>query len=163
MKKTFLFFAALFAALVSFTLTSCDGNDPEEGVITLKMRNRDNGNNSIEFNDCWVSITSSNNFSVSTNIYSRPYNPTICDAGAKKLGAVNKVPSSGWVTEISVIPGHTYILRTEKQEYNESYNIWEPIGKFYYMKIYVIDWINGASSGGIIGAEIKYCEWTPNN
>lgn len=138
MKKTFLFFAALFAALVSFTLTSCDGNDPE-GVITVKMRNYSEGDTRIYLDGYYLMITSANNFYFSGG--------EICDAGAKKLGAVKTVPSSGWTQELAVIPGHTYVLRR---------------GESKYYKLYVIDWINGASSGGIIGAEVKYCEWTPN-
>ena len=163
MKKTFLFFAALFAALVSFTLTSCDGNDPDEGVITLKMRNADEGNTTISLSHedrtyAYVSITSGNNFYLGTFEYG--VNCEICDAGAKKLGAVKTVPSSGWANELAVIPGHSYVVKVSTRNYYDNPD-YKPV-KFYY-KIYVIDWINGASSGGIIGAEVKYCEWEPNN
>lgn len=163
MKKTFLFFAALFAALVSFTLTSCDGNDPEEGVITLKMRNADEGDTRLNLNHedrtyAYVSITSGNNFILGT--YEYGVNCEMCDAGAKKLGAVTKVPSSGWVNQLAVIPGHSYVVKVSTRNIYDNPD-YKPV-KYYY-KIYVIDWINGASSGGIIGAEVKYCEWEPNN
>lgn len=159
MKKTFLFFAALFAALVSFTLTSCDGNDPEEGVITLKMRNADNGDTGIgcKVGDNYigyVSINDANNFVSSTDRIE------MADAGTKKLGAVTKVPSSGWTRELAVVPGHTYVIKCQDKYWDQNHYV--VIGTTYY-KIYVIDWINGASSGGIIGAEVKYCEWEPND
>lgn len=162
MKKTFLFFAALFAALVSFTLTSCDGNDPEEGIITLKMRNADNGGTTIA---CvvgdnhvvgYVYINNANNFVCSTTEIE------MADAGAKKLGAVTKVPSSGWTYELAVVPGHTYVIKWQDKYWDYNQDRYVDRGTAYY-KIYVIDWINGASSGGIIGAEVKYCEWEPNN
>ncbi len=161
MKKTFLFFAALFAALVSFTLTSCDGNDPEEGVIILKMRNADNGGTSIsckvgDNSIGYVSINDANNF-VCTTYYG---NIELVDAGAKKLGAVTKVPSSGWTYELAVVPGHTYVIKCQERYWDQDRY---KDGETAYYKIYVIDWINGASSGGIIGAEVKYCEWEPNN
>ena len=150
MKKTFVFFAALFAALISFTLTSCEGNEPE-GIITLKMRNSDNGGTTIDLAyNCAIGITYSNNFRVGGYGDGK-----ICDAGAKKIGAVKKVPTAGWVDELAVIPGHTYVIKCN--------SYYEPDAETKYYKLYVIDWINSASSGGIIGAEVKYCEWEPNN
>lgn len=146
----------LLLTTIGLVFSSCDGNEPDDaaGVITLRMRNLDHGNDAIVFNSCYLRISSSNNFVLSKNVYENRYYPTICDAGKKKLSAVKSVPSSGWVNEISVSPGHTYIFRVERYQNDNS------TGVFYYMKVYVVDWIE-STSGGIIGAEVKYCEWNP--
>lgn len=72
----------------------------------------------------------------------------IIDVGKKKISQINTIPASGWQRQVAVIPGHGYIAKS-------SYGI------TLYVKIYVVDWMKN-TYGGIIGAEVQYCEWNPN-
>ena len=100
-----------FLTAMSFLFQSCEENGPsnntDTGVITLKMRNADNGSTSIPVGMLQenVYMSSGNNFFVN-NSYSR-----ICDAGRKSLGAVRSVPEFGWAEEMAVMPGHTYVVK----------------------------------------------------
>ena len=138
-------------AAISFLLPSCEGNlnDPDEypeGVMTLKMRNSDNGGTHLYLSDnADLYIDVANNFKCS--VYGGyGWGPQICDAGKKKLGAVTEIPTVGWVSQAAVIPQHTYVVKCGN-------------GAHYY-KVYVIDYIY-STYGGIIGAEVQYCQWNP--
>ena len=162
MKTIQKWFLPLFLlTAVTFLFPACEGNDADEaGVITLKMRNADHGGTSLDFSHQGsthgnVRISNDNNFFVGS--YSYGVNLLICDAGKKKLGSVRSVPSAGWVRELAVIPGHTYVAKINTSNY---YNLPDFVPVEYYYKIYVVDWIE-SSSGGIIGANVKYCEWDP--
>lgn len=148
MEKKYLlrFLIFVLVTLVSFSFTSCekeeeDVSDPE-GTITLKMRNADNGSTGIQFGRDKFYISKENNF--------RGYHGyiSVADVGqVKGLASVTKIPQSGWGRDVAVNIGHGYVVKSDNNE---------------YMRIYVISWIKGASSGGIIGAEVKYqCPWIP--
>ena len=133
-------------ATIGFLFAACKGNEPTqnnsndlEGYITLKMRNVDNGNTWLQLPDvsCFH-ISSANNFQV--------YVGEIVDVGTKNLSKIKSLPTTGWAYEVEVQPKHGYIYKYD------SWNI--------YLKVKVIDFIY-STSGGIIGAEMKYCEWTP--
>ena len=142
----------LLAAL-TFLFPACEGNNPSinggggedtSGLITLKMRNSENGETKISFGGEHFYINSANNF------YS-PYGSSVqfCDMGTKKLSAIKTVPTSGWAREVAVTPNHRYVIRSDIQGYEQK-----------YLKLYVVDYIT-STTGVIIGAEVQYCEWTP--
>lgn len=170
-----------FLTAMSFLFQSCEGNGPssntDTGVITLKVRNTDNGSTSIPvgmINED-VYMSSGNNFFVD-NSYS-----SICDAGRKSLGAVRSVPELGWAEEVAVMPGHTYVVKVRyhiEELIEWGYIVWDEnenlvsqdgnpiivdngLFSYYYTKIHVIDYIT-AVGGGIIGADVQYCSWFPN-
>lgn len=156
----------LLSATVSLLFPSCKGNlnDPDEypeGVITLKMRNVDNGKTHLtlfaDTYNSYVYINSANNFRCYD--YS-VYSMEICDAGAKKLGAVQKLPTTGWTKELAVIPGHCYVIKCIQSYWDQSIQDYRA-GEPKYYKVYVVDYIT-STGGGIIGAEVQYCEWNPN-
>ena len=128
------------------------GGEDTSGMITLKMRNRDNGETTISVGGGYFWINSANNF------YSDYHNVQICDMGTKKLSAIKTLPTSGWAKEVAVIPNHRYVIRNEYTLWNGSLQEYEQ--KVAYLKLYVVDYIT-STSGSIIGAEVQYCEWTP--
>ncbi|MBQ7427056.1 MAG: DUF5036 family protein [Prevotella sp.] len=143
MKKRDLI-KVLFISILSFGILSCekdeDVSDPE-GTISLKMRNADNGSTGIKFGNDKFYISKENNF--------RGYHGyiSVADVGeVKGLSSIKNVPNSGWARDVSVDPGHGYVVKSDKE----------------YMRIYVESWIKGADSGGIIGANVKYqSPWIP--
>ena len=141
------FFKVLYISVMTLLcigIISCekddDGPDPE-GTISLKMRNADNGSTGIKFGGDKFYISKENNF--------RGYHGyiSVADVGkVKGLSSIKKIPSSGWGRDVSVDPGHGYVVKSNNE----------------YMRIYVESWIKGASSGGIIGANVKYkYPWNP--
>ena len=152
----------LFMATIGLLFPACDGNNPDDdlvGVTTLKMRSGNNsgywdddgGATDISFSTPWgynkLFINNANNF-IAIGYYG---GCAIVDMGKKKLSQIQSVPSIGWTDETAVLVGHGYIYR-----YTYDSN------PYKYIKVYVVDYITG-TSGGIIGAEVKYCEWDPNN
>lgn len=143
---------------VTFLFPACEGNNPSSndgggedtsGMITLKMRNSENGETTIRLESGDVFITSANNFSSSYEYASKI---EFSDMGTKKLSSIESVPTSGWASEVAVTPKHRYVIHNK---YLRS----DTLHKYY--KLYVVDYITSTSSG-IIGAEVKYCEWDPN-
>ena len=143
-------------AAVTFLFPACEGNNPStnggggedtSGLITLKMRNVENGETTISVGDNYFRINKANNF-----ISSDGFGGMIefCDMGTKKLSAIKTVPTSGWAGEVAVIPNHRYVIRN---------NFWNS-SEVAYLKLYVVDYIT-STSNVIIGAEVQYCEWTP--
>ena len=133
--------------------SSVDGGSSGEdatGMITLKMRNSENGETTIRLESGDVFITSANNFSSSYEYASKI---EFSDMGTKKLSSIESVPTSGWASEVAVTPKHRYVIHNK---YLRS----DTLHKYY--KLYVVDYTY-STSGGIIGAEVKYGEWDPNN
>ena len=154
-----------------------DPDDDEEeteeltGVITVNMRNKSQGDTSIEIltksgtRVGYLQITDGNNFAVYNHYSNRSdYNSPflqICDVGKKKMEEITKVPTNGWVTELAVEPKHAYVIRAEEPEYQE-YGAYDygyvSTGRITYYRLYVTQWTVN-TSGGIIGAQVQYCEW----
>jgi len=144
----------LLLATISLLFPACDGNNPVngndedlEGVTTVYMKSGDyrSGNPTLVYpffgqdsnsGSGYFYIDEDNNFFGSWDFV---------DVGKKKLSQITTVPSSGWQRKVAVIPGHGYIINSAPT----------------YIKIYVVDWIKN-TYGGIIGAEVQYCEWNPN-
>lgn len=148
-------------AAVTFLFPACEGNNPSinggggedtSGLITLKMRNSENGETTISVGGGHFCINSANNF------YYGYSGIQFCDMGTKKLSAIKTVPTSGWAREVAVTPNHRYVIRSEYSIWNSDLQRNEQ--KVAYLKLYVVDYIT-STSGGIIGAEVQYCEWTP--
>jgi len=142
----------LFLVAISFVFLSCNGNNPDddlEGIITIKMRNDESTWINLPGISC-VAMSSANNFIVWPGEHG-DLHVGITDVGKKRLSQVTSLPSSGWVYQIAVQLNHCYIYKLEDYGYER---------KNYYLKIYVKDWIK-STSGGIIGAEVQYCEWNP--
>ena len=148
-------------AAVMFLFPACEGNDPSSnggggedtsGLITVKMRNSDNGKTQIYIGGGSFYINNANNFAING------YTTEFCDMGTKKLSAIKTVPTSGWAKEVAVIPNHRYVIRNNYIQWNNSDQ--ESEQKVAYLKLYVVDYIT-STTGVIIGAEVQYCEWTP--
>ena len=149
-------------AAVTFLFPACEknnssvdgssGGEDTSGLITVKMRNRDNGTTEIPVGVGYFYINSANNF------YSGYSGVQFCDMGTKKLSAIKTLPTSGWAREVAVTPNHRYVIRNEYTQWNSSIQGDEQ--KVAYLKLYVMDYTT-STSGSIIGAEVQYCEWTP--
>lgn len=73
-------------------------------------------------------------------------------SGLKDINT-NQIPNEGWASIMSCEPGYGYIVK---------YNYWytdDPTT--YYYAICVVDNLYGGESGGICGAKIKYCPFSP--
>jgi len=128
------------------------GGEDTSGMITLKMRNSENGETKIYIGNSCFWINNANNFCGYSGI-------EFCDMGTKKLSAIKTLPTSGWAREVAVTPNHRYVIR------NNNYSQWNSDIQGYeqkvaYLKLYVVDYTTN-TSGGIIGAEVQYCEWNP--
>ena len=160
----------MLLASITFLFPSCNGgtNDPDEypeGVITVKMRNYFNGGTSINLESgpsstdepftAYLKIGGDNNFYI-TGSYTNDCK--ICDTGKKSLGAVKTIPTIGWASEVAVIPQHTYVIKIGGDHFH-GYNS-DNNHEYKYYKLYVIDYTLD-TTGGIIGAEVQYCEWNP--
>lgn len=129
----------LFAAI---TLTSCgkdEGpitNDPitpntevpdPTGTIRLSMRDRDNGRTYLD------------NIYIDTENFEGAKFASI--GAVRGLGNITNIPTTGWASEVAVVPGNGYVAYAND--------------KFYRM--YVVNYILNTSNG-IIGADVKYQE-----
>lgn len=176
MKKLFrvLFVAVSFGIL----FTSCTKDDDYGDVVEIevRLRNASNGGGGIElieidsayrnysYNEyystkVWLAISTSNNFYA---YYSPSYYCSeniecsiACVGNVNSLGKIRNIPSSGWSDQVAVNPGKGYIVRSKNNN---------PNGKWHFARVYVKNWITGASNGGIIGAVVSYQpDWKLNN
>lgn len=155
----------LLLATIGLLFPACEGNNPSQGggadtgdVVTVKMRNIDNGNVQIVLNaggrTVQLIMDSGNNFFVYTGQYSDEKG--IKDVGEKKLSSIKDVPTTGYASTVAITPKHGYVLRVEPIDVY-GINGHKSLG-IYYWKLYVVDYIYDVL-GGIIGAEVQYCEW----
>lgn len=103
------------------------------GTISLSMRDSDNGHTKLD--DIYIKTE---NFCASSGYV------MFSSVGAVNgLGNVSYIPTNGWTDKIKVTPGEGYVAY-------DSY-------KNKYYRIYVVSYIV-STTGGIIGADIKYQE-----
>jgi hypothetical protein len=67
------------------------------------------------------------------------------------LGDVTEKPSSGWSTTVAVEVGHGYVVRFKKSKNYSTANL-----PYVYARVYVVENLISSTSGGVIGAKIKY-------
>lgn len=135
MKKTRLLTILLMAMAVSLGCTSCEKED--DNGIEVNLRNANNGGGHVVvLGNVWLTISGSNNFVVDDGA-------TIASVGhVSGLSRVTNIPNSGWSNQVHVKEGNGYVIRNEAED--------------HYARVYVADITIGASSGGIIGATIRY-------
>ena len=140
-KKILCLVTIMMVAFTNFCFSSCEKDDESDvsdpvGTIELDMRKKGLGETHINMGNWSFYINKSDNFQ-------REGSVLFSDVGSVKgLSSINTIPNSGWATEIAVRPGHGYVIKDEYQN--------------NYMRLYVIKYIVGANSGGVIGAAVKY-------
>ena len=73
------------------------------------------------------------------------------------LGSIKQIPTSGYAKPpVAVTPGYGYVAKCEETTYNPSTGRNDLVEKTTYLRIYVVDYIYSAGSGGVIGANVKY-------
>lgn len=156
----------IIATATAVCYTSCSQDEPEpvpdndgttvidpatpvadpEGTISLSMNNKANGDTRLGR----IGIGADNNFYAADWYNSQLW---FADLGAMAgLGNVTSIPKSGWASQLQVIPGHGYVAYRRSVSY---YNGVTTYSDEEIYRIYVVDYISG-TSGGIIGADIKY-------
>ena len=136
----------LALAILVLAMAGCTKDDPDvggdikpdskvddpTGTILISMRNGNNGGTSLD----GLEIGKDDNFYGGSGW-------SIASVGnVRGLGNVSTIPASGWSDKVSVVPGAGYVA------YNRSNDT------FY--RLYVVEYIEAAVTGGIIGAEVKY-------
>lgn len=126
---------------MNFSFTSCEKEEEPDpsGTIELDMRKSGEGGTYLYFGGDALSINKSDNFKAWK----------IADVGSVKgLSSIKSIPQDGWAQQVGVRPGHGYVIQSQYE------------GK--YMRLYVVKYLKGASSGGVIGAAVKYqYPWNP--
>ena len=157
--------AILALALSCFSISSCgsddddDNGNPKESTITDNdpegtiLLNLVNNDDDIMIEDnypyMYVGMTPQN------NIDTWYYDAEIVSIGkVKGLSAIKKIPESGWAERCAAIQGNGYIIRQKKINNGM-------ISGYKYCRIYLVDFIT-STSGGIMGATIKYQLWNPD-
>lgn len=83
--------------------------------------------------------------------YKTDNNCWISDIGeVDGLGYVVEKPTSGYAKNVTVTSGHGYVFKIKK---SADLSSTQPD---YYGRVYVLDYATSATSGGIIGADLKY-------
>ena len=170
--NAFKLMAALFVAALSLGFTSCGDDDDNDGgktggsgsapsgTVTANIRN-DGNYLSINWEDeegyrvqTGLGINDANNFEANYGTYSD--DEIVCVGKVSGIGSIKKVPQSGWSKKCAVQPGYGYVLRAKgyRWNYNNS-GRGEYSDDYRYVRVYVVDYMEG-TSGGIIGATIKY-------
>ena len=167
MNKKNLFWSLLtilFASVFSVSLVSCGDDDDDnsnestitendpEGTILMNLVNNDDD---IVIDEEWpymhVGMTPQN------NIDTWYYNAQIVSVGkVKGLSAITKIPESGWAERCAATAGCGYVIRQSKVS---AYDTSRTDG-YKYCRVYLVDFIT-STSGGIMGATIKYQLWNP--
>ncbi len=154
----------LFASIFSVTLVSCgndDDDNPNESAITENdpegtiLMNLVNNDDDICIDEEWpymyVGMTPQNNIDT---WYS---NAQIVSVGkVNGLSAIKKIPASGWAERCAATPGSGYVIRQRKASANDG----RQTDGYKYCRVYLVDFIT-STSGGIMGATIKYQLWNP--
>ena len=166
--------ALLAVSLVCVGFTSCEkDNGDNDEYIEIRLRNDNNGGGSINLlwvdsachhvghnqwsgdYDYWegadvnLSINASDNF-VTYSPWSSSYGSgdIVCVGDVSNIGKIKNIPSSGWTKELAVRPGKGYIVRHMVHS--------DEVSFCKYARIYVVEYLEGANSGGIIGAVVRY-------
>ena len=137
------------AMAVSLGCTSCTEKEGEDDTgIEVNLRNANSGGGEIWIlkdaflggnGDILLRIDESDNFNVWYNQQQDP--GIICVGSVSGLSKVSDTPSTGsWISQYAVKKGYGYVIRGKATD-----------GTYRYARVYVVDILTGASSGGIIG------------
>lgn len=169
-----------FVALLSLGFTACGGDDDDdndggggggadpEGTIIVNIRNANSVNDHYDsgsyarLDGIYTEVEKSNGstnegsqklrIDASDNLYVED-GKIVCVGKVSGLGAIKKIPQSGWARKAVVMPGYGYIV----EGLNGSTKDYTYIS--HYARIYVVDYMHD-TMGGVIGATIKYqCPW----
>lgn len=152
MKTKQLIGVLLMAMAMGMGFVSCEKDDVSVG-IEVNLRNGNNGGGNVNVlnsdflggGSVYLSIDKSDNFRL--DYYGSVGEYAIVSVGyVSGLSRVNKIPQSGWSSMVSVNEGCGYIIRAKAKGSSE----------YHYARVYVTDILTGASSGGVIGATIRY-------
>ena len=160
------FWMMLAIALVSLCTVSCDGDDDDKGgsientisandpEVTIVI-NLENNDDDICIDEEWpymyVGMTPQN------NIDTWYHSAQIVSVGkVNGLSAIKKVPESGWTERCAATPGSGYVIRQNKRHPTD----FSRTEGYKYCRVYLVDFIT-STSGGIMGATIKYQLWNP--
>ena len=154
----------LFASMFSVSLVSCgddDDDNPNESTITENdpegtiLINLVNNDDDVCIDEEWpymyVGMTPQN------NIDTWYQSGQIVSVGkVKGISAIKKIPENGWAERCAATPGSGYVIRQLKRHPNDH----SRTEGYKYCRVYLVDFIT-STSGGIMGATIKYQLWNP--
>jgi len=129
-------------AVLMVAALSCskDGGGDPEGTMNKTLMSHDiitGGGSTLKLGSTEVFMSRSENLWIE--------NGEIAYVGqVKGLGDVKRIPTSGFSSLAAVKPGYGYVAKHKRGE------------TVTYARIYVVQDLIGAGSGGVIGAEIKY-------
>lgn len=135
--------AMILVAMLTVGFTSCGGDDENENpnngqpVNPGTTVNDPEGTISLSMRNADNGKTYLDNIYISNENFRGAYFTSV--GAVKGLGNVSTIPTTGWAEQMSVIAGNGYVAYSNNQFY----------------RIYVVSDIV-ATTGGIIGADIKY-------
>lgn len=133
----------LLVATLSTTVSCSKDSDPDNGEVIKPDESIADPTGTIELSMRNDDGTSLNGLYIGSDDNFHGNGWKIASLGQMKgLGNVYTIPATGWTDKISVKPGNGYVAYNSYQD--------------EYYRIYVTDYITGATSGGVIGADIKY-------
>jgi hypothetical protein len=122
------------------------------GTVTSALRIQGQGAFLIDFDLGTVMTTNTGgvadlfldanvNFNVGPFVPAGQQPRRVADVGVVSgLGAVTAIPTAGYVTTLSALVGHGYVLEDNGRRW----------------RVYVVNWITAATTGGVIGVTIKW-------
>jgi len=178
MKKIFTF--PVFAIILIAFLSSCKKDDivaDPEGTITVTLNDASpltiyqgiDPDPMYPLAPDWVNLffqfgmtQSTLNAQSTINVCQYPQMGSQCDqiynqidvanlGNVSGLGNVTTKPSSGYLPVSAIQKGHGYVIRYRKTHDQSNSNF-----PYYYARFYVVDWLTSSTTGGVIGATIKY-------
>ena len=151
------------------------GDQDPEGTVVVNIRNESSGGYDNLHFDMGPSYTYTSTYNGTTkteiitpiaHLYMTPSNnlggEEIVSVGrVNGLGSINKIPDSGWSTQVALNPGNGYIIRRKYEisgiwdSKKGSYGEWiYEYSDYYYSRIYCVEFLT--SYDLIAGATLKY-------
>lgn len=125
--------------------------DPE-GTIVINLENNDKD---IRIDDEWpymyVGMTPQNNIDTWGD------GQIVSVGKVNGLSSIQRIPESGWAERCAATPGSGYVIRQRQASPYGGY-----ADEYKYCRVYLVDFIT-STSGGIMGATIKYQLWNPDS
>jgi len=121
--------------------------DPS-GTIIVSIRNASNGSTRVTPDIChsYFGISNANNFIGYADDWK------FSTAGITDgLGSIKKIPTAGWASQVSVMPGYGYVGASFSGVFGGRLQTANVI----YVRLYVDNYIKN-TSGGVMGAYVKY-------